>query len=65
MEMSKEPKIPNCQECGEEAEFFWKDGKDYLPVCQMCAERWAFEDIEQELVKIEDLEEGEIMDYIK
>ena len=64
--MSKQTKVPDCQDCGEgvEAEYFWKDGRGYIPVCEDCAKTWALED-RDDVVKIEDLEDGEIMDYVK
>ena len=64
-ERMKKSKIPMCQDCPEvEAEYFWKDGRDYIPVCEDCAKTWALED-KDDIVKIEDLEDGEIMDYVK
>lgn len=49
-----------------DAEYLWKDGKDYLPVCRDCAADWLIEDaLRDQMWDIEDLEEEEIKEMVK
>lgn len=55
-----------CQNCPEtEAEYLWKDGKDYIPVCEMCASKWALEYMvdNNEVIDINDLEDEELEEF--
>jgi len=57
-----------CQDCERheiEAEYLWKDGNDYIPVCQSCAERWALEERvnNNEAIEISDLDDEELEEF--
>jgi uncharacterized Zn ribbon protein len=55
-----------CQDCPEmEAEYLWKDGKGYIPICQSCAERWALEELvdNNDVIEIQDLDDEALEDF--
>jgi len=55
-----------CQDCPEvEAEYLWKDGKDFIPICQACAERWSLEERidNNDVLEIESLDDEELEEF--
>jgi len=55
-----------CQDCPDmEAEYFWKDGKDLIPICQSCAERWALEQLvdNNDVIEFSNIDDEEMEEF--